>query len=75
MTNAPGQSGDPRSPFYANLLQGWADEESFPLLYSRAAIERETVLRIALVPISVPAPTTTPRRKASESADRQPGGD
>ena len=74
MTNAPGQSGDPRSPFYANLLQGWADEESFPLLYSRAAIERETVLRIALVPISVPPPTTTPRRKASESADRQPAG-
>ncbi len=30
MTNAPGQSGDPRSPFYGNLLTGWAADESFP---------------------------------------------
>ena len=35
MTNAPGQSGDPRSPFYRNLLQGWAEDSSFPMLYSR----------------------------------------
>ena len=26
MTNAPGQSGDPRSHFYDNLLEGWATE-------------------------------------------------
>ncbi|MCB1844053.1 MAG: penicillin acylase family protein, partial [Halioglobus sp.] len=38
MTNAPGQSGDPRSPFYGNLLEGWATEGSFPLLYSRDAV-------------------------------------
>jgi penicillin G amidase len=34
MTNAPGQSGDPRSPFYDNLLHGWATDGSFPLWYS-----------------------------------------
>ncbi len=28
MTNAPGQSGDPRSPFYDNLLEGWANDDS-----------------------------------------------
>ena len=41
MTDTPPDrlSVDPRSPFYGNLLQGWADEGSFPLLYGRAAIE------------------------------------
>ncbi len=50
MTNAPGQSGDPRSPFYDNLLAGWATEQSFPLLYSRAAILEHTARRIVLLP-------------------------
>ena len=51
MTNAPGQSGDPRSPFYANLLEGWANEEDFPLIYSRELVEKHTVLKIGLQPI------------------------
>ena len=51
MTNAPGQSGDPRSPFYANLLEGWANEEDFPLIYSRELVEKHTVLKIELQPI------------------------
>ena len=50
MTNAPGQSGDPRSPFYSNLLEGWAADSSFPLLYSRAAIEPHVVKVIRLSP-------------------------
>jgi penicillin amidase len=50
MTNAPGQSGDPRSPFYDNLLEGWAADSSFPLLYSRDAVEANQVLRILLEP-------------------------
>ncbi len=50
MTNAPGQSGDPRSPFYQNLLQGWATDDSFPLLYSRAAIEPHVQQIILLMP-------------------------
>jgi penicillin amidase len=50
VTNAPGQSGDPRSPFYDNLLQGWAEEESFPLLYSRKKIEENRALTIRLRP-------------------------
>ncbi|MEM7220983.1 MAG: penicillin acylase family protein [Pseudomonadota bacterium] len=48
MTNAPGQSGDPRSPFYGNLLQGWANDKSFPLYYSRYRVERNARLRIDL---------------------------
>ena len=50
MTNAPGQSGDPESPFYDNLLETWAEDGSFPLLYSREAIEAHTETRIRLVP-------------------------
>lgn len=50
MTNAPGQSGDPRSPFYDNLLEGWATDSSFPLLYSRSAVEANQALRFVLEP-------------------------
>ena len=50
MTNAPGQSGDPRSLFYDNLLEGWATDSSFPLLYSRNAVEANQALRIVLEP-------------------------
>ncbi|MEQ8486354.1 MAG: penicillin acylase family protein [Pseudomonadales bacterium] len=55
MTNAPGQSGDPRSPFYANLLEGWARDGSFPLWYSREAVEQHRVQTITLAPASDPA--------------------
>ena len=51
MTNAPGQSGDPRSPFYSNLLDGWAKDRSFPLLYSRYRIEQDAAQRIKLTAI------------------------
>ncbi len=50
MTNAPGQSGDPRSPFYDNLLEGWATDQSFPMLYSRQAVEAHKVMVIKLTP-------------------------
>jgi len=50
VTNTPGQSGDPRSPFYANLLQDWAEEKSFPLIYTRAKVEEHRVLTITLKP-------------------------
>jgi penicillin amidase len=50
MTNVPGQSGDPRSPFYGNLLAGWAEKGSFPLLYSREEIVKHRALTISLRP-------------------------
>lgn len=50
MTNAPGQSGDPNSPYYQNLLDGWAKDQAFPLLYSDAAVLKETVQTIRLLP-------------------------
>ncbi len=54
MTNAPGQSGDPRSPFYDNLLEPWARDGELPLLYSRDAVEENAVLRIRLEPAARP---------------------
>lgn len=46
--NAPGQSGDPRSPHYADLTPLWAKGEYVPMLYSRDAVERVTEKRIRL---------------------------
>lgn len=42
VTNVPGQSADPRSPHYADLLPLWASDQYFPLVYSRARVEQET---------------------------------
>jgi len=50
-TNAPGQSGDPRSPFYGNLLENWATDSEFPLLFSRSAIDKNTAFTIRLTPV------------------------
>ena len=55
MTNAPGQSGDPRSPYYRNLLEGWANDESFPLVYSRDKVLEHEAVRIELRPKSTAA--------------------
>lgn len=48
-TNTPGQSGDPRSPHYRDLFVDWAHDRYFPLLFERAAVEKETEQRIVLV--------------------------
>ena len=48
--NAPGQSGDPRSPHYADLAEHWARSEYVPLLYSRPAYEAMEMQRILLAP-------------------------
>ncbi len=50
MTNVPGESGDPASPFYSSLLEEWATGKYHPMLYSRKAIEAATAEKIQLVP-------------------------
>lgn len=40
----------PGSPFYSNLLPIWADEDFFPLLYTREAVEAEVTYRLDLRP-------------------------
>ena len=49
--NAPGQSGDPGSPHYADLAPLWARGESVPMLYSRAAVDAAACLILRLLPV------------------------
>jgi penicillin amidase len=49
-TNMPGQSGDPESPFYNNLFNMWANDQYFPLYYSKDEIEKILAERIVLKP-------------------------
>jgi penicillin amidase len=48
--NTPGQSADPASPHYRDLFPLWAKGEYVPLLFSRAAIDREAERVITLTP-------------------------
>ena len=49
-TTAPGQSGQPGSPFYGDRIDEWAGGDYFPLLYSRPAVENGTAHRLVLRP-------------------------
>jgi penicillin amidase len=48
--NVPGQSGQPVSPHYADLLPLWAEGRYFPLLFSRGKVEAESGERLVLEP-------------------------
>lgn len=48
--NTPGQSGDPRSPFYGNLFELWAADGYFPLAYSRPRVEAVAAEHLRLAP-------------------------
>ncbi|HUQ92835.1 MAG TPA: penicillin acylase family protein [Bryobacteraceae bacterium] len=50
MTNVPGESGDPQSPHYSDLLEDWAAGRYHPSPYSRKAVEEATTERIQLIP-------------------------
>jgi len=47
-TNVPGQSAQPESPFFANLHALWANDEYFPLVFSRARVEQAAAYRLTL---------------------------
>lgn len=49
-TNAPGQSGNPDSPFYRNLFPMWANDQHFPVYFSREKIEKNAVEKLTLTP-------------------------
>jgi len=48
--NAPGQSGDPRSPHFSNLAPIWAKGDYVPMLYSLKSIKEHVIKHISLVP-------------------------
>lgn len=60
--NAPGQSGDPRSPHYDDLFASWAANEAFPLCYTRAAVLGAAEDRIVLLPALNPTRIERPRK-------------
>lgn len=49
-TSAPGQSGQPGSPYYDNLIASWHQGEYFPLAFSRAKVEEVAAHRLLLTP-------------------------
>jgi len=50
VTSVPGQSGQPASPHYADLLPLWGEGKYFPLPYTRAAVEKHTKQKLLLEP-------------------------
>ena len=50
ITNVPGESGDPASKHYGDLLEDWAKGRYHPLPFSRKAVEAAMEERIVLVP-------------------------
>jgi penicillin amidase len=55
-TSAPGQSGQPGSPHYGDLLPLWAEGQYFPLAYSRRKVEEVTRHRLLLNPTQGDSP-------------------
>ncbi len=51
-TNAPGQSGQPGSPHFDDLIAGWDQGRYFPLAFSRAKVEAVAQARLVLEPKS-----------------------
>jgi penicillin amidase len=49
--NYPGQSGNPDDPHYRDLTGMWLRGDYFPLLYTRAAVEKATDKKILLRPV------------------------
>ena len=51
-TTSPGQSGQPGSPHYGDLIESWAAGDYFPLAYARTAVEEVTAHRLVLKPLA-----------------------
>ena len=49
-TSTPGQSGQPESQYYDNLLGPWVNYEYAPLAFTREAVEASTEHRLVLQP-------------------------
>ena len=49
-TNTPGQSGNPDHPHYRNLFEMWANDQYFPLFYSKGKIESVQFNKLKLMP-------------------------
>ncbi|MGU3577032.1 penicillin acylase family protein [Brucellaceae bacterium C25G] len=50
--NAPGQSGDPRSPFYSHFFKDWVKGSYVPMVYSDEAVKKALVETIVIKPLT-----------------------
>ena len=50
MTNTPGESGDPESRHYDDLIQDWSWGQYHPMPFSRKAVEAAVEDKLILVP-------------------------
>ena len=50
MTNVPGESGDPESSHYSDLIDDWASGRYHPMPFSRQAVEAAAAEHLWLVP-------------------------
>jgi penicillin amidase len=50
VVNVPGESGQPGSAHYSDLVGLWDQTQYFPMLYSRAAVEKQAKDRLTLEP-------------------------
>ena len=60
VTNVPGQSAQPGSPFFGNLLKLWADDTYFPLVYSRARVAAGSGAEAGVEEVDVMEPRISP---------------
>jgi hypothetical protein len=85
MINVPGQSGQPGSRHYGDLLPLWASGQYHPMLFSREAVEQHATARLVLrpgVPVSErprpypsrsePAPAPPPAPAPADAPPRMP---
>jgi penicillin amidase len=49
-TNTPGQSGNPDSPYYRNLFPMWANDQHFPVYFTREKIKKYAAETSTLTP-------------------------
>jgi penicillin amidase len=56
--NVPGQSGQPGSRHYGDLLPLWAEGKYFPLLFSRESVEKNAAERLLIEPKQASQPAT-----------------
>ena len=54
VANVPGESGQPGSSHYSDLLPYWDQTRYFPMLYSKRAVEKEAKDRLLLEPSAKP---------------------
>jgi penicillin amidase len=71
--NVPGQSAQPGSEYYDDLLPLWGNDKYFPLVFSRARVEAETKHVLRLMPRDGNTKRGSGRREAGSDGNGERG--